>query len=45
MAATPLTAEDTSTERKPKKQIQLNFFETACVSSVNAIGQWKFVSS
>lgn len=29
---------------KPKKQIQLNFFETACTSSVNAIGQWKCVS-
>lgn len=34
-----------STDTKPKrKQTQLNFFETACASPVNAIGQWKSVS-
>ena len=35
----------TITMTAPKKptKIQFNFFETACASSVNAIGQWKCV--
>ncbi|KAH8880228.1 Nitrilotriacetate monooxygenase component A/pristinamycin IIA synthase subunit A, partial [Thozetella sp. PMI_491] len=28
-------------ETTPKRQIQLNFFETSCTGTVNAIGQWK----
>ncbi|RDW63906.1 luciferase-like protein [Coleophoma crateriformis] len=28
---------------QPHKKIQLNFFETACTGTVNAIGQWKHV--
>jgi alkanesulfonate monooxygenase SsuD/methylene tetrahydromethanopterin reductase-like flavin-dependent oxidoreductase (luciferase family) len=28
-------------ETKPKKQIQLNFFETTCTGPVSGIGQWK----
>ena len=34
-----------TTEEKPKKQIQLNFFEVACTGTVDAVGQSKHLQN